>query len=192
MAPPLNSYNDVLSRTVRNLEQAQRIPQHHLTVNDILQRQGQASTSDDNAPDMTSLPSTNASMASNLNAVPSAASDDGDGEHHHQTHPPPLPYPQPTNLPILTANLNESTALLQNLQTRNAILSADLARATASLAQHEQRTSDLLSEQCRSKAKWTATAVCSFAIWIVYVFWCWCMRVEFEYIRKRRGEVLGL
>lgn len=93
--------------------------------------------------------------------------------------------PAPTNL---TADLIRSTALLHNLRARNAILSADLARAADSMA---ERGSQADAEK-RCKTRWAVTAFCSFALWAVYLVWCWYMRVEFEYIRRRRGEVFGL
>lgn len=157
MPPPLESYNGLLSCTVRNIEQAQGIPQHHLTVDDILQQPDQTPI-DDQA---------NGSMSSE-------------------------PTPTPPTIPLLTTNLNESTTLLRNLQTRNAILSADLARATASLAQQEAKTGLLLAEQSRRKVGWGFAAVGWVLVWLVYVAWCWVMRVEFEYIRRRRSEVFGL
>lgn len=92
----------------------------------------------------------------------------------------------------LTSDLTASTTLLQNLRVRNSILVADLTRATLSLQRHEGSTIKLLSRVRRSRAKWMAVAIFSIAIWVLYLWWCWHMRVEFEYIRKRRRDVFGL
>lgn len=98
--------------------------------------------------------------------------------------PPPQP-PVPTNL---TTDLIRSTALLHNLRARNAILSADLARASDSMAERESKA----DAEKRCKTRWAVTAFCSFALWAVYLVWCWYMRLEFEYIRRRRGDMFGL
>ncbi|KAM0705991.1 hypothetical protein Q7P35_007351 [Cladosporium inversicolor] len=172
MPPPPQLGNDVLDRTIRNIEQAQGLSRHHISAADILQAQAS------NEPDLVSLPS------SGIPGAPDNVDDTGASITSPQIE---------VNAPInLTSDLAASTTLLQSLRVRNSILVADLARATHSLQQHEGSTTKLLSRVRRSKAKWMAVAIFSLAIWVVYSWWCWYMRVEFEYIRKRRGEVFGL
>ena len=174
MSPPTQLDNDVLDRTIRNIEQAQGHSRHRTTAADILQAQAS------NGSDLVSLPSSDMPGA----APPVDVDDTGAS----------MPPPQiEVNTPInLTSDLAASTTLLQNLRVRNSILVADLARATLSLQQHEGSTIKLLSRVRRSRAKWMAVAIFSIAIWVLYLWWCWHMRVEFEYIRKRRRDVFGL
>jgi len=174
MPPPAQLSNDVLDRTIRNIEQAQGHSRNRTTAADILQAQASKE------PDFVSLPSSGMPRA-----VPPAELHDTGAS---------MPPPQiEVNTPInLTSALAASTTLLQSLLVRNSILVADLARATLSLQQHEGSTIKLLSRVRRSRAKWMAVAIFSIAIWMVYLWWCWHMRVEFEYIRKRRREAFGL
>lgn len=174
MSPPTQLNNDVVDRTIRNIEQAQGLRRRKTTAADILQAQARS------GPDLVSLPSSGMS-----GAVPPVDADDAGSN----MAPPQIEVNAPINL---TSDLAASTTLLQSLRTRNSILVADLARATLSLHQHEGSTAKLLSKAHRSKAKWMAIAMCSFATWMVYLWWCWYMRVEFEYIRKRRSEVFEL
>jgi hypothetical protein len=174
MPPPPVFDGDVLDRTIRNIEQGQGRSRHHTSAADILQ----APVS--NAPEFVSLPSTGmAGRAPTANVDDNAAS---------------ISSPQiEINTPInLTSDLAASTTLLQSLRTRNSILVADLARATLSLQQHEGKATKLLSKVHRSRVKWMGAAICSLTMWMMYIWWCWYMRVEFEYIRKRREEVFGL
>lgn len=168
MPPPLQTYNSVLSRTIHNLEQARGIDIYHATMQDILQ------ASDTEQAGMISLPSTSAS-------------------------PPP---PSDDSADVATAlndlatrnlisDLTSSTTLLRNLRLRNSILVADLARTTDSLTRHDEETAAVLLIESRRRVRWMVAAAFSFALWAAYLWWCWYMRVEFEYIRKRRGEVFG-
>ena len=174
MPPPLQLDTDVLDRTIRNIEQAQGHSRHHTTAADILQAQA------NNEPDLVSLPSSDMP-----GAIPAVGGDDA---------PASISSLQvEINRPInLTSDLVASTTLLQSLRVRNSILVADLARVTLSLQQHDGTTAKLLSRVHRSKTKWKIATICSLTIWLVYLWWCRYMRVEFEYIRKRRGEVYGL
>lgn len=172
MPPPPQPGNDVLDRTIRNIEQAQGRPRHHTTAADIVPAQA----SDE--PDLVSLPSLD---------MPDALDDVDDTGASIAS--PRIEVNTPINL---TSDLAASTTLLQSLRVRNSILVADLARATLSLQQHEGSTIKLLSRLRRSRAKWMVAAIFSLVIWMMYLWWCWYMRVEFEYIRKRRGEVFGL
>lgn len=175
MPPPPELGNDVLDRTIRNIEQAQGYSRHHTTAADILQAHAS------NEPDLVSLPSSD---------TPGAARTVGGDDDAAAS----MPLPQiEINAPInLTSDLAASTTLLQSLRARNSILVADLARVTLSLQQHDGTTFKLLSRLRRSKTKWKVATLCSLTTWLVYLWWCWSMRVEFEYIRKRRGEVYGL
>ena len=141
MATPPQLKDDVIDRTIRNIEQAQGRARHHITTADILQAQAS------NRPDLVSLPSSDVP-----GAVPPADVDDTGAS---------MPLPQiELKAPInLTSDLAASTTLLQSLRTRNSILVADLARATLSLQQHEGNTTKLLSEVHRSRAKWMAAAM---------------------------------
>lgn len=170
--PKLN--NSVLARTICNIEQAQGHVRHRTTGTDILQ----APAGNNGEP--TSLFSTGMTgHASAVDAGNTAASI--------------APVQAKVNTPInLTSDLAASTALLQSLRTRNSILVADLARATHSLDHHEAKAAKLLSSVRSSKARWMVAAVFLFTVWAVYLWWCWFMRVEFEYIRKRQGEVFGV
>jgi hypothetical protein len=174
MPPPPQLGTDVLDRTIRNIEQAQGRARHHTTAADVLQAKAS------NESDLVSLPSSDMP-----GVVPAVGSDDA---------PASVSSPQiKANTPInLTSDLVASTTLLQSLRVRNSILVADLARVTLSLEQHDGTTSKLLSRVYRSKAKWKVATICSLTVWLMYLWWCWSMRVEFEYIRKRRGEVFGL
>ena len=174
MHPPLQPSNDVLDRTVRNIEQAQGLPRHHATTADILQAQANSGLH------MASLP-----PADMRSAIPPVGVDDTESN---------MPTPQiELNAPIdLTSDLAASTTLLQSLRTRNSILVADLARVTLSLQQHEGSSIKLLSRMRRSRSNWMAVAILFLVIWALYLWWCWHTRVEFEYIRKRRREVFGL
>jgi hypothetical protein len=174
MPPPLQLDTDVLDRTIRNIEQAQGHSRHHTTAAEILQAQAS------NEPDLVSLPSSDMP-----GAIPAVGGDDAPaGISSLQVE---------INRPInLTSDLVASTTLLQSLRVRNSILVADLARVTLSLQQHDGTTAKLLSRVHRSKTKWKIATICSLTIWLVYLWWCRYMRVEFEYIRKRRGEVYGL
>jgi hypothetical protein len=172
MPPPLQTYNSVLGRTIHNIEQAQGINIHHATMRDILQ------ADDTEHADMTSLPST-----SDMVAI-SPPSSDGSAEA--------VVAPNYITTVNLISDLNCSTALLRNLRTCNSILVADLARVNGSLTHHEDKTAAILLIESRRKVKWMAIAAFTFALWSVYLLWCWFMSVEFEYIRKRRGEVFGL
>ena len=153
MPPPPQLGNDVLDRTIRNIEQAQGRPRHHTSAADILPAQAS------NEPDLVSLPSSGMPGASD-NVADSVAS---------------MPSPQiEVNRPInLTPDLAASTVLLQSLRVRNSILVADLARATLSLQQHEGSTIKLLSRLRRSRAKWMVAAIFSLVIWMMYLWWCW-------------------
>ena len=169
--PPLpRLHDDVLDRTIRNIEQAQGKCRHRTTAADILQ----ATAS--NEAELASLPSTG--MAG---LAPTSVNIDDPAAN--------IPSLAPINL---TSDLAASTTLLQSLRVRNSILVADLARAMQSLQHHEEKAIKVLSLIRRSRAKWMIAAVCSLMIWMVYLWWCWNMRVEFQYIRKRRGEVFGL
>jgi len=174
MPPPPDLDGDVLDRTIRNIEQAQGLSRHHTTAADILQVPASGE------PELVSLPSTG--MAGR---APTATVDDNAAS---------ISSPQiEINAPInLTSDLAASTTLLQSLRIRNSILVADLARATLSLQQHEGTATKLLSKVHRSRIKWMGAAICSLTMWMMYLWWCWYMRVEFEYIRKRREEVFGL
>jgi hypothetical protein len=174
MPPPPQLYGDVLDRTIRSLEQAQGHVRHRTTAAQILQ----PPTSD--KPELALLSPTG--MVEHASAV---------GVHATAASIPSLQVE--ANTPYnLISDLAASTTLLKSLRTRNSILVADLARALDSLQQHEGKAFKLLSGVCRSRTKWMAAAIFSLAIWMVYLWWCWYMRVEFEYIRKRRGEVFGL
>jgi len=174
MPPPLELNGDVLDRTIRNIEQAQGRSRHQTTAADILQAPA------GNEPELVSLPSTGmAGRAPTANVDDNAASISS--------------LQIEINTPInLTSDLVASTTQLRSLRVRNSILVADLARATLSLQQHEGSTTKLLSRVRRSRVKWMSAAICSLTIWMMYLWWCWYMRVEFEYIRKRREEVFGL
>jgi hypothetical protein len=173
--PPLPDLgNGVLDRTIRNIEQAQGHARHHTTAADILRAQAS------NEADLVSLP---------LSGMPGA--DPAVGGNDAPANASSLQIQ--TKTPIdLTSDLAASTTLLQSLCIRNSILVADIARVTLSLQQRDGTTSKLLSRLRRSKAKWKIATICSLTIWLVYLWWCWYMRVEFEYIRRRRGEVFGL
>ena len=171
MPPPPQIGNNVLDRTIRNIEQAQWLSRHRTTAADILQVQAS------NGSDLVSLPSTGfAPVVDGHDAAASISSLQVDSN----------------TLINLTSDLAASTTLLQSLRVRNTILIDDLARATLSLQQHEGTATKLLFKVHRSRAKWTAAAIVSFAIWVAYLWWCWYMRVEFEYIRRRRAEVFRL
>jgi hypothetical protein len=172
MPPPLQTYNSVLGRTVQNLEQAQGINIHHATMCDILQ------ADDTEQADMVCLPST-----SDMDAISLPPSD---------SSAEAVTAPNRLATVNLISDLNSSTALLRNLRTRNYILAADLARINSSLTHHEDKTAAVLLIESRRRVKWMATATFTFVLWTVYLLWCWFMRVEFEYIRKRRGEFFGL
>ena len=172
MAPPPQTYNSVLSRTVQNLEQAQGIVVYRATMSDIFR------ADDTEQADIISLPSTSDESANT---------------------PPPSVGSEEAVLASnglatvgLISDLNCSTALLRNLRARNSILTADLARANTSLTRHEDQTAGILLVEGRSKIRWMGTAAFTFALWTAYLSWCWYMRVEFEYIRKRRREAFGL
>lgn len=172
MPPLLQTYNSVLGRTIHNLEQAQGIDFYRATMRDILQ------ADQTEQADMISLSSTS---DPNVNSPPlSDASDDAMIASSH---------PATANL---ISDLNSSTALLRNLRLRNSILAADLARVTGSFTHYEEKSAAILLIESRRRIKWTVTAAFTFALWMVYLWWCWYMRVEFEYIRKRRGEVFGV
>lgn len=174
MPPPTQLDDDVLVRTIRNIEQAQGHSRHRTTTANILQAHAS------NGSDLVSLPSS---------GVPGAVPPVNIYDTGASMPPPQVEVSAPIHL---TSDLAASTALLQSLRTRNSILVADLARVTLSLQQHEGSTIKLLSRARRSRAKWMVVAIFSLAIWILYLWWCWHMRVEFEYIRKRRSEVFGL
>lgn len=122
----------------------------------------------------------------------STTTDDNSTNPAMASRSPSPPTPPPSNLTTLTANLNESTTLLTSLSTRNAILTADLARSRAQLAQHERESSLLLAEQNRRRKGWKIAVLCMLAVWLVYLAWCWWASEEFAYVRRRRGEVFGL
>lgn len=171
MPPAPQFVDDVLDRTIHNIEQAQGRSRHHTTAADILQAQAS------NGSSLVSFPSTGfAPTVDDHDAAASISSLQVDAN----------------TLINLTSDLAESTTLLQSLRVRNNILIDDLARATLSLQQHEGSTTKSLSKLHRGRAKWMVAAIFSFAIWVVYLWWCWYMRVEFEYIRRRRAEVFGL
>ena len=171
MPPPPQIGNDVLDRTIRNIEQAQGCPRHRTTAADVLQAQAS------NGSGLVSLPSTSsAPSVDDHDAAASISSLQADGN----------------TLINLTSDLAASTTLLQSLRVRNNILIDDLARATLSLQQHESTATKLLFKVHRSRAKWMAAAIVSFAVWVAYLWWCWYMRVEFQYIRRRRAEVFRL
>jgi hypothetical protein len=172
--PPPQLCNTVLARTIRNIEQAQGIDHHHATAVDVLR------ASPDEQVELVSLSSSDmadpAPAASNINVANNTA-----------------PAPEQGLLRInLTSDLAASTTLLQSLRTRNSILAADLARTTQSLLHHEGTAGKTLSSERSRRVKWTIAATCSFMVWAAYLWWCWHMRVEFEYIRKRKGEVFGI
>lgn len=178
--PPLQTYNSVLGRTIHNISQAQGLIVHHATMSDIFR----AADNPDEQADMISLPSTSDEIAS-----PSPPPSDDDASSDAAAAP------APTRLPTvdLISDLNSSTALVRNLRTRNTILAADLARVNTSLTRHhEEKTAAILLVESRRRVQWMATASFTFVLWMVYLAWCWFMRVEFEYIRKRRGEFFGL
>lgn len=175
MAPPLQTYNSVLSRTVHNLEQAQGLHVNHATMSDIFR------LDDTEQADVISLPST--SDESDNTPPPSESSASADD------------VPRPSNglaTVDLIADLNCSTACLRNLRVRNSILSADLARVSVSLTRHEEKTAAVLLIESRRRVKCMAIAGFTFTLWVVYLLWCWYMTVEFQYIRKRRAEAFGL
>jgi hypothetical protein len=176
MPPPLQTYNSVLGRTIHNIEQAQGTEIYHATMSDIFR------VDDTEQAEMISLQST-----SDMNVANSPPPSDGSADA--------TPAPNGLATKGLISDLNCSTALLRNLRVRNSILAADLSRATASLSRREEKeaiaTAALLLIESRRRIKWMATAAFTFALWVVYLLWCWYMRVEFEYIRQRRGEVFG-
>lgn len=172
MPPPLQTYNSVLGRTIHNIEQAQGIEICHATMRDILQ------ASDTEQADMISLPSTS-DMNGSSPSLPDSSADVATASNDLAAR-------------SLISDLNSSTALLRNLRLRNSILAADLARAINSLTQHEDKSAAILLIESRKRVKWMMAAVFSLALWAAYLWWCWYMRVEFEYIRKRRGEVFGV
>jgi hypothetical protein len=172
--PPPQLCNTVLARTIRNIEQAQGLIRHHTTTGDLLQ------ASPDEQPELISLSSSD--MAGPAPTVGSSEAATNVAPTPEQGHPP-------INL---TSDLAASTTLLQSLRTRNLILAADLARTTQSLLHHEGLAGKALSSERNRRVKWTIAATCSLATWAAYLWWCWHMRVEFEYVRKRRGEVFGI
>jgi hypothetical protein len=172
MAPPPQTYNSVLSRTIQNLEQAQGIEVYHATMSDIFH------ADDTEQADVISLPSTSDENANT--PPPSVGSEEA------------VLASNGLATVDLISDLNCSTALLRNLRARNSILTADLARANTSLILHEEKLSGILLIESRRRVRWMATAAFTFALWTAYLLWCWYMRVEFEYIRKRRREVFGL
>lgn len=176
MPPLAHSYNNVLHRTVRNLEQAQGVVRRRATVAELLQTHASEETN------LSNPPPESASMANDAQSLASSADADTD------TSPTPA-VPAPINL---TADLTASTALLQNLRTRNSILAADLGRITTTLTSCEQIAAKALSDESRSRTRWMFAAAGMFGVWVAYLWWCWYMRVEFEYMRKRRGEVFGV
>ena len=169
MPPPLQTYNSVLGRTIHNIEQAQGIDIYHATMRDILQ------APDTEQADMISLPSTSAGPP-----PPSEGSADFETALNGLA------------TRSLISDLNSSTALLQNLRLRNNILVADLAHATDSLTRHDEKTEAVFLIESQRRVRWMVAAAFSFALWVVHLWWCWYMRVEFEYIRKRRGDFFGL
>jgi hypothetical protein len=172
--PPPQFCDTVLARTIRNIEQAQGLGRHHATAVDVLR------ASPDEHPELISLSSSD--MAG---PAPTATASDVANNI--------APAPEQGHPPInLTSDLAASITLLQSLRTRNSILAADLARTTHSLLHHEGAAGKALSSERSRRVKWTIAATCSLATWAVYLWWCWHMRVEFEYIRKRRGEVSGV
>jgi hypothetical protein len=174
--PPLQTYNSVLGRTIHNIEKAQGLVVHHATMSDIFR-----AAKEPEQADMISLPST----SDEIIAPSPPPSDDYSSD---------AAAPAPTRLPTvdLISDLNCSTALVQNLRIRNTILAADLARVNTSLTHHEEKMAAILLIESRRRVKWMATAAFAFVLWMVYLAWCWFMRVEFAYIRKRRGEFFGL
>jgi hypothetical protein len=172
--PPPQLCNTVLARTIRNIEQAQGFNRHHVTAVDALR------ASPDEQPGLVSLSSSD--MAGPAPAA--GTSDDATNA---------VPAPEQSLARIsLTSDLAASTTLLQSLRTRNSILAADLARATQTLLRHEGSAGKALSSERSRRVKWTIAATCSLATWLVYIWWCWHMRVELQYIRKRRKEVFGI
>ena len=165
--------SNLLSRTILNLEQAKGLARHHTTARDILQ----AFSSENSETTSTSLDVMSNSALEAVHASPRVPT----GGSITATSPE-----------VLTTNLNESTALLRNLRARNSILAADLARTAAFLAHQEERAAKMLAMKQRSKTRWTLAFLCSSSLWVLYLWWCWCMRVEFEYIRKRRVEAFGI
>jgi len=172
MPPTLHTYNSVLDRTIHNIEQAQGLDVYHATMSDIFR------ADDTEQAEMVSLPSTSNEDANT--PPPSEGSTEA-----------VIALPRP-EIATLVSDLNCSTALLRNLRTRNAILAADLARVTVSLTRHEEKTAAVLVVESRRRVKWMLTAAFTFALWMFYLLWCWYMRVEIEYIRKRRGEFFGI
>jgi len=163
-----------------NIEQAQGLVAHHATMSDIFR-----AAEDHEQADLISLPSTSDGIITSPSSPPS--DDDASSDA--------AAAPAPTRLHTvdLISDLNSSTALVRNLRTRNSILAADLARVNTSLTRHhEEKTAAILLVESRRRVKWMATASFTFVLWMVYLAWCWFMRVEFEYIRKRRGEFFGL
>jgi hypothetical protein len=169
MSIPAQYHNSVLDRTIRNIEQAQGLLRHHTAAADIFQTPAHVEEIGD-VISLSSLDMTNFDSPVSISSIAT-----------YHTFTPGQPQ---SRAPInLTSDLLASTTLLQSLRTRNSILAADLARATQSLVSHESRT----GKERISKAKWRVAATCSLLTWAVYLWWCWVMRVEFAYIR-RRGE----
>lgn len=154
----------MLTRTVRNLEQAQGVARHRTTAAEIRQSPG------NDEVDTPPPPPTNMSSPS-----PAPRASAADNASANQRAPAEV-----TTKAVLANDLTTSTALLQNLRARNDILAADLAR-------HNRET----AKQRRSRVKWKIVAIILFLAWVVYLWWCWHMCVEMEFIRRRRGEAFS-
>lgn len=99
----------------------------------------------------------------------------------------------------LREHLGESTAILNNLRTRNEILRGDADRGEGEMEQaREARESALncladFTKTSNHTQRTFKTLICLMCVSIfVYAAACWFQGPEMSYIRQRRCEVLGL
>ncbi|KAF7192700.1 hypothetical protein HII31_05972 [Pseudocercospora fuligena] len=99
----------------------------------------------------------------------------------------------------LQEKLGVSTAMVHNLQTRNAIHQADADRGEAQLRQAKEardnalaRVADTAKSSNQVKDSLTSLICLILAAIFLYAYACHYYGPEMSYIRKRRSEVLGV
>lgn len=103
------------------------------------------------------------------------------------------------SMATLRVKLANSTALINNLRTRNDVFQAENTAKEAQLKEAREEAdsikavADSATEEGEAFRRFVFTAV-SFVVLIVvaYSYWCWYNGPEMQYVLRRRREVLGI
>lgn len=98
-------------------------------------------------------------------------------------------------LTTLREALTNSTALVNNLRTRNDFFRAENLAKQAQLTEVQKARDSAKVVAQEQDARWRFVVLVVSLLVVVsvgYAYWCWCEGPEMQYVLRRRREVLGI